>query len=96
MCYMESKMQERYDHGEALMEDIGARLNKTVAKIIGKPEESLYGIMTFKALGFDKLDFVKTIHAVEEEFHIEIPEREYSGLNSMADLFQFVIHNRPT
>ena len=41
-------------------------------------------------LGADSLDIVEIVMAIEEEFNIEIPEREASGMITVQELCDYV------
>jgi len=89
---MESKMQERYDHLDAKMEDIGQRVATIIAKQYGKTEDEINGKQTFKEMG-DSLDFVQLIMVIEEEFDVEVPDRHAENFKTLSDLFDYVLSN---
>ena len=41
-------------------------------------------------LGADSLDIVEIVMAIEDEFNIEIPEREASGMITVQELCEYV------
>ena len=45
-------------------------------------------------LGADSLDIVEVIMQVEEEFKIEIPDEEASGLSTIGDIVWYVKINK--
>lgn len=47
-------------------------------------------------LGADSLDIVEVIMQVEEEFKIEIPDEDASGLSTIGDIVWYVKINRQT
>lgn len=45
---------------------------------------------TFEQLGMDSLDVIELVMAVEEEWHLAIPDEDTEKLKSVADLVELV------
>jgi len=69
-------------------------IEKDVLKLIseqsGKPAYDLKGDDNRSDLGFDSLDDVEFIMALEEQFDIEIPDVHGEGLKTVRDVIDYV------
>ena len=66
-------------------------LKKIIAEVLNVDEAEITKDTTFiDDLGADSLDIVEIVMAIEEEFNIEIPEREASGMITVQELCDYV------
>lgn len=62
----------------------------TVFKNFLSSEEKLTPSASFQELGLDSLDAVEVMVAVEEEFGIEIPDKESEEIKSVKDAVDYI------
>lgn len=62
----------------------------TVFKNFLSSEEKLTPAASFQELGLDSLDAVEVMVAVEEEFGIEIPDKESEEIKSVKDAVDYI------
>ncbi|KAF8459486.1 NADH dehydrogenase 1 alpha/beta subcomplex 1 [Terfezia claveryi] len=55
--------------------------------------QSLYGVLAHfvNDLGLDSLDTVEVVMAIEEEFSIEIPDKEADGIHSVDQAVKYIL-----
>ena len=66
------------------------RVQKIVAKILKMPADRVQPSSTWKQLGADSLDSVEIVMALEEEFHIDIPDETAVAMKSVGDVISYV------
>jgi len=59
-------------------------------KVTRKPGAHFDGDTTFKDLDADSLDRVQILVALEEEFEIEIPDDEITGITNMRGFVEYI------
>lgn len=69
--------------------DIESRV-LTVFKSFLSSDEKLSNSVSFQELGLDSLDAVEVMVAVEEEFGIEIPDKESEEIKSVKDAVDYI------
>jgi len=69
--------------------DVEARV-LTVFKNFLNSDEKLTSGASFQDLGLDSLDAVEVMVAVEEEFGIEIPDKESEEIKSVKDAVDYI------
>ncbi|PRT55892.1 Putative acyl carrier protein, mitochondrial [Wickerhamiella sorbophila] len=62
----------------------------SVFKTYTQGSDKLSATSTFQDLGLDSLDAVELMVAVEEEFGIEIPEKESDEIRSVKDAVDYI------
>jgi len=65
-------------------------LRKIIAKILRNDNLVLTSATTFKDLGADSLDVVKTIVALEDAFQIELADEDLKTIVNMGGLTDYV------
>jgi acyl carrier protein len=70
-------------------------IEKNVLRLIGEQvgldDKKLTGDDTKEDLGFDSLDDIELIIALEEQFDIEIPDAHAEKLNTVRNVIDYVI-----
>jgi acyl carrier protein len=72
------------------MDDIAERCIELVAKSKNLPPSSVTLESTFDELNLDSLDKINLSFAVEELFHIEIPDESLNSLKTVGDVVRGV------
>ena len=72
------------------MDDIASRCIELVAKSKNLPPSSVSLESTFDELNLDSLDKINLSFAVEEMFHIEIPDESLNSLKTVGDVVRGV------
>jgi len=72
------------------MDDIATRCIELVAKSKNLPPSSVSLESTFDELNLDSLDKINLSFAVEEIFHIEIPDESLNSLKTVGDVVRGV------
>jgi acyl carrier protein len=69
-------------------------IRKIIAENLRIDIDSIKGESKFvEDLGADSLNIVEVVMAIEEEFEIEIPDEDAEGLETVAQLKQYVEDN---
>jgi acyl carrier protein len=69
---------------EVLMSDIEQRVKKIIAEQLGVAEDQVTNEKSFvDDLGADSLDTVELVMALEDEFHIEIPDEDAEKITTV-------------
>ena len=72
-------------------ESLQARLYSVVANQLGVESEDLVPeAHILDDLGADSLDVVELVMALEESFHIEVPDEDVERLQTLADVQQYL------
>jgi acyl carrier protein len=71
------------------------KVKEMIAAILGIDEEEI----TLESdihddLGADSLDFVEMVMAVEEEFDMEIPDKDLDEIDTVGDIVEYIEKNR--
>ncbi len=72
------------------MDDVASRCIELVAKSKNLPASSVSLESTFDELSLDSLDKINLSFAVEEMFHIEIPDESLNSLKTVGDVVRGV------
>jgi acyl carrier protein len=72
------------------MDDVASRCIELVAKSKNLPVSSVTLDSTFDELSLDSLDKINLSFAVEEMFHIEIPDESLNSLKTVGDVVRGV------
>jgi acyl carrier protein len=72
------------------LDDIATRCIELVAKSKNLPPSSVTLESTFDELSLDSLDKINLSFAVEEVFHIEIPDESLNSLKTVGDVVRGV------
>jgi acyl carrier protein len=72
------------------MDDVASRCIELVAKSKSLPPSSVSLESTFDELSLDSLDKINLSFAVEEMFHIEIPDESLNSLKTVGDVVRGV------
>lgn len=71
-------------------ETIEARLRRVIIDTNGVEPSLLTLDVTFDALGFDELDSVELVIAIEKEFGIEVPDEDFATWTCMRDGLTYI------
>ena len=66
------------------------KVRKLVAKELGIAEEEIKETTTFQDLGIDSLEVFEVVMALEDEFHLEIPNEDIEDITSIAEITKYV------
>lgn len=78
------------------MADKSDRVNEVIAEQLGVDGEEIFLDSSLRDdLGADSLDLVELALAIEDEFEIEVPDRESSAWERVADVHNSVSFLRP-
>jgi len=69
-------------------DDLIARVLAVIAKTQHIAPEKITPDSTFEELGVDSLDSVNILFALEDEFHISIPDDEARAIRSVREMIQ--------
>jgi acyl carrier protein len=72
--------------GEAVAESIGARVIRVITDTQKLPEGKITADSTFEELGFDSLDGINILFALENEFDINIPDDAARSIKSIPEM----------
>jgi len=68
--------------------DLTERVISVIAATQRIPREKISLESTFEELGFDSLDSVNILFALEEEFKIDIPDEDTRDIRSVAQMIE--------
>lgn len=69
-----------------------AELQKLAAEILGVDQEKVQLEVSFaKDLAADSLDLVELIMAIEDHYHVSLPEDELDHMKKIGDLWTFLL-----
>lgn len=66
------------------------RVTAILARATDRPRESFAADTTLSSLGFGSLDQIECMLAIEDEFRVEVNEREAQGLKTVGDIIALV------
>ena len=66
------------------------KVRKLVAKELGIGEEEIKETTTFQDLGIDSLEVFEVVMALEDAFHLEIPNEDIEDITSIAEITKYV------
>ena len=66
------------------------KVRKLVAKELGIGEAEIKETTTFQDLGIDSLEVFEVVMALEDEFHLEIPNEDIEDITSIAEITKYV------
>ena len=66
------------------------KVKKAIATQLGIGEEEIKEGTTFEELGIDSLEIFEIIMALEDEFHIEIPNEDVENIKNIADIIKYI------
>jgi len=66
------------------------KVRKLVAKELGIAEEEIKETTTFQDLGIDSLEVFEVVMALEDAFHLEIPNEDIEDITSIAEITKYV------
>jgi len=72
------------------MPDIVERVSSVLATRLHVPPDRLTEAATFGDLAATSLDMVETVMSIEDEFKIEISDREAETLHTVGDVMELV------
>ncbi len=75
-------------HGELSGEDVTARVIRVITETQKLPEGKITAASTFEELGFDSLDGINILFALENEFDINIPDDAARNIKSIPEMVQ--------
>jgi acyl carrier protein len=72
-------------------------LQKLAADILGvEPDRVQLEVSFAKDLAADSLDLVELIMAIEDKYHVSLPEDELDRMKKVGDLWTFLLANTAT
>ena len=72
--------------------DVEAKVREIVCEQLGvTPEEVSPGAAFIEDLGADSLDIVELVMALEEEFGVEVPEKELEDVKTVGQAYDLVV-----
>jgi len=66
------------------------KVKKLIATQLGLGEDEIKEGTTFQDLGIDSLEIFEIIMALEDEFHIEIPNEDVENIRNIADIIKYI------
>ena len=66
------------------------KIRKLIATELGIGEEEIKETTTFKDLGIDSLEIFEIIMALEDEFHLEIPNEDVEDITSITEINTYI------
>lgn len=66
------------------------RVTAILARATDRSSDSLAADTTLSSLGFGSLDQIECMLAIEDEFRVEVDEREAQGLKTVGDIVALV------
>jgi len=66
------------------------KIRKLIATELAIGEEEIKETTTFKDLGIDSLEIFEIIMALEDEFHLEIPNEDVEDITSIAEINKYI------
>ena len=79
-----------YGYGHSAKTHIASRIKSIIAVQLGKSESEIWLNTTLSNLGADSLDAVELVMAIEDEFEIEITDRQAERITTVQDAVDFV------
>ena len=79
-----------YGYGYSAKTHIADRIKRVIAAQLGKSESEIWLNTTLSDLGADSLDAVELVMAIEDEFEIEITDRQAERITTVQDAVDFV------
>ena len=73
--------------------ELFARFRKCAVEVLSVSEEQVTPGAKFGDLDADSLDLVELVMALEEEFHITVPEEQLEGIETVDQAFKLVKNN---
>jgi acyl carrier protein len=69
-----------------------AEMQKLASEILGvEPDRVQLDVSFAKDLAADSLDIVELIMAIEDRYHVSLPEDELENMKKVGDLWQFLL-----
>jgi len=73
-----------------------AELQKLAAGILGTdPDKVQLDVSFARDLAADSLDLVELIMAVEDHYHVSLPEEQLEHMTKISDLWTYLLSNSP-
>lgn len=66
------------------------KVKKLIATQLGIGEEEIKETTTFQDLGIDSLEIFEIIMALEDEFHLEIPNEDVEDIKNVTDITKYI------
>ncbi|MBC8060306.1 MAG: acyl carrier protein [Clostridiaceae bacterium] len=66
------------------------KVKKLIGLQLGIGEDEIGEGTTFEDLGIDSLEIFEIIMALEDEFHIEIPNEDVESIKDIADITKYI------
>ena len=66
------------------------KIRKLIATELAIGEEEIKKTTTFQDLGIDSLEIFEIIMALEDEFHLEIPNEDVEDITSIAEINKYI------
>lgn len=74
-----------------------AEMQKLAAEILGvEPDRVQMDVSFARDLAADSLDIVELIMAIEDRYHVSLPEEELEHMKKVGDLWQFLLVHADT
>jgi len=71
-----------------MSQDVIVRVIQVIAKTQHLPSESVTIDKSFEELKIDSLDGINILFAIENEFHVDIPDEAVQSIRSVAEMVQ--------
>lgn len=75
-------------HGDAVTEELIARVAGVIARTQKIPPESVTIDKTFAELNIDSLDGINILFALEEEFDVDIPDEPANQIRTVREMVE--------
>ena len=73
---------------DSMSQDVIVRVIQVIAKTQHLPSESVTIDKSFEELKIDSLDGINILFAIENEFHVDIPDEAVQSIRSVAEMVQ--------
>ena len=79
-----------------VMTEIEVSMYRMIADFFGVDPTTITPETHFQNdIGADKMDILKLMHLVHDEFQIEIPDEEMEDIQTVQDAIQYIIMHKP-
>ena len=78
-------------------QEMFARFRKCAVEVLSVSEDQVVPEAKFgDDLDADSLDLVELVMALEEEFHVEVPEEDLEGIETVGQAYDLVVGKIPS